>query len=92
MNLLACLMLIILGTSTDKENRRGAGRSPGRWVMRDTWGTWAQAGSGKALVQEFDASMGAARMSRDLWWALAVVGAFVVGGLVGVGAMFAFIA
>jgi hypothetical protein len=31
-------------------------------------------------------------MSRDLWWALAVVGAFVVGGLVGVGAMFAFIA
>jgi hypothetical protein len=31
-------------------------------------------------------------MSRDLWWALAVVGAFVIGGLVGVGAMFAFIA
>ena len=60
--------------------------------MQDTWGTWAQAGTGKGLPQAFDPTMGAARMSRDLWWALAVVGAFVLGGLVGVGAMFAFIA
>ena len=85
-------MLIISGTPTDKEIEGSAGHGPGRWVMRDTWGTWAQAGTGKALVQGFDPAMGAARMSRDLWWALAVVGSFVVGGLVGVGAMFAFIA
>lgn len=60
--------------------------------MRDTWGTWSQPGSGQDHAGGFDVSMGAARMSRDLWWALAVVGAFVAGGLVGVGALFAFIA
>lgn len=60
--------------------------------MRDTWGTWSTAGTGAGHPRVFDATLGAPQMSRDLWWALAVVGAFVVGGLVGVGAMFAFIA
>lgn len=60
--------------------------------MRDTWGTWSQTENGRDHARGFDEVIGAARMSRDLWWALAVVGAFVAGGLVGVGALFAFIA